>query len=64
MTEAQQSHLDNIQQLLIDTKRRLNEAADSGNIAEIAAYQIKSLPLADFWMRPHEHEKTIWRHDH
>ena len=45
MTDAQQSHLDNIQQLMIDTKRRLNVAADSGNIAEISrlADQVSSL---------------------
>ena len=45
MTEAQQSHLDNIQHLLIDTKRRLNIAADSGNIPEISRLsdQITSL---------------------
>ena len=45
MTDAQQSHLDDIQQLLIDTKRRLNLAADSGNIAEISRLsdQITSL---------------------
>jgi len=40
-----QSHAENIQNMLIDTKRRLNAAADRGNIAEVSrlSEQVASL---------------------
>ena len=41
----QQSHARNIKELLIDTKKRLNHAADRGNIAEVSwlSEQVSSL---------------------
>ena len=41
----QQDHARNIEVLLIDTKKRLNAAADRGNIAEVSrlADQVSSL---------------------
>ena len=41
----QQDHARNIEELLIDTRKRLNAAADRGNIPEVSrlAEQIKSL---------------------
>ena len=41
----QQSHARNIEVLLIDTKKRLNAAADRGNVPEVSrlAEQVASL---------------------
>ena len=36
MTPQQQSYAADIQRLLLDCKRRLNDAADGGNIPEVS----------------------------